>query len=48
MTATDIERGLIARYAWRVLSREDLPARAVTRVVYWLQRARRFDGHADA
>lgn len=36
MTATDIERGLIARYATRVLSRSELPLRTVRHLVSWL------------
>ena len=37
MSTTDIERGLIARYAHRVLSRNDLTSRAARHIVWWLQ-----------
>ena len=33
---TDVERGLVARYARRVLQRGDLPLRATRYVLYWL------------
>jgi len=33
---TDVERGLVARYARRVLERGDLPLRATRYVLYWL------------
>lgn len=36
MTANDIERGLIARYAQRVLTSGDLPNRAARHIVWWL------------
>jgi ATP-dependent 26S proteasome regulatory subunit len=36
MTVTDVERGLIARYLARVISRPDLPTRSARHVVYWL------------
>ena len=36
MSVTDVERGLIARYAVRVLSRTDLPVRSARQVVGWL------------
>ena len=36
MSVTDVERGLIARYAARVLSRTDLPVRAARQIVGWL------------
>jgi hypothetical protein len=36
MSVLDVERGLIARYAQRVLSRPDLPNRAARHVVSWL------------
>jgi AAA+ superfamily predicted ATPase len=36
MSVTDVERGLIARYLARVLSRPDLPSRSARHVVYWL------------
>lgn len=36
MTVTDVERGLLARYAARVLSRPELPVRAARHVLWWL------------
>ncbi len=36
MSITDVERGLIARYAVRVLSRSDLPVRSARQIVGWL------------
>ena len=36
MTVTDIERGLIARYAQRVLFRGELPGRAARHIVCWM------------
>jgi len=36
MSVTDVERGLIARYLARVISRPDLPTRSARHVVYWL------------
>ncbi len=36
MSVSDTERGLVARYAARVLSRSDLPARSARHVVMWL------------
>ena len=36
MNVTDVERGLIARYAARVLSGTDLPVRAARQIVGWL------------
>ena len=36
MTITDVERGLVARYAARVLSRRDLPTRTTRHVLWWL------------
>jgi AAA+ superfamily predicted ATPase len=36
MAVTDVERGLIARYLARVISRPDLPTRSARHVVYWL------------
>ncbi len=36
MTEADIERGLVARYAARVLSRGELPARSARQITYWL------------
>ncbi len=36
MTVADVERGLIARYAARVVSRTELPARAMRNVLWWL------------
>lgn len=36
MTIADIERGLVARYAARVLSRTELPARAVRNILWWI------------
>ncbi len=36
MTIPDVERGLVARYAARVLSRTDLPARALRNILWWL------------
>jgi SpoVK/Ycf46/Vps4 family AAA+-type ATPase len=36
MPAKDVERGLIARYAARVLQRGDLPSRGARHVVWWL------------
>jgi transitional endoplasmic reticulum ATPase len=37
MSVLDVERGLIARYAQRVLSRPDLPTRSARHVISWLQ-----------
>lgn len=36
MSVTDVERGLLARYAARVLSRPELPVRAARHIVGWL------------
>ncbi|MGE0630434.1 MAG: AAA family ATPase, partial [Hyphomicrobiaceae bacterium] len=36
MAVTDIERGLIARYAYRVLTSGSLPVRVVRQVMWWL------------
>lgn len=36
MTMVDVERGLLARYAARVLSRPELPVRAARHVLWWL------------
>ncbi len=36
MSVTDVERGLIARYLARVISRPDLPIRSARHIVFWL------------
>ncbi|MDX2158604.1 MAG: AAA family ATPase [Hyphomicrobiaceae bacterium] len=36
MSVTDIERGLVARYMHRLLSRTDIPSRAVRALLVWL------------
>jgi transitional endoplasmic reticulum ATPase len=36
MTVSDVERGLVARYAARVLARTELPARGARHVLWWL------------
>ena len=36
MTVTDVERGLIARYAARILARTEMPTRALRQIVWWL------------
>jgi SpoVK/Ycf46/Vps4 family AAA+-type ATPase len=36
MTVADVERGLIARYMVRILSRKDLPVRGARHILFWL------------